>query len=1091
MTARTVCLCAVLPVLCSAGRADVTVTTGREEHGGRLVEAITLGNEFLSLTILPERGGRVCRLLDKRHNRNLVHWPTGAKGVGGALDDHEPRSEAVYQWRVPERTAQRVSVELSLSVEDVTYGKAVTLEAGRPAVGVRHLRENGAQEEMARVQIRNFFRPFGEDVLEGSRYYLPSVIDVRERTRTGRSFARGEFGDNIGMATRFGAPWLGFLHQPSKTGLAFAFLDDRLRGFYVWGDSQVYPTYEFFLKPVPAGQRVEAGYLIILTDGLSGYAGATARCVTDLDVVATGREVSIRTAVYSASAVEAELTCETEIVNDGGNRVAALEPVELGSLASGSTVAADLTWTAPGDGVFVVRQRVVAGGELWATQERPVTVGTADQTYRREIQYTAEAQPRPIEGWVKKERVEVKPTEEDRQRGYAIWSRFVPESGRHLSRIGMTLGRGEFESFELNYRAFKEQQDISVTVEFPAAPVRVRVAEVVESKGWTFATRLGKKLLDQQQFTPAVGRDTHVWFTLDGRELASGSHRGWVTFAPRPADEPASRVELVVEVRPVNLPRTNSVSFEAEHLMNYLSNAKDRLDWDVELGRHYARDLAEHGVDFLQVYAEFPRLGRSPRWSKVKLREDGSAMAEQVDADALRFREGPLPELDFSYWDPLFDMAIEEGLIRVSTMLGYVPDEALKLYSSWTQRIHGKVDPMSPSHARIRRWAKTQVANYIRERGYPAVWGKHDDETPHDKYHQLAVAAAESVECGYKVYVTTSSDIMDHPVWLGFANPYISLWQIGVFDPARINARLADGRLDRTDEIWSYTGSMTHWRSYEYGRTQCAWSTAIRDLDGYHMHEYIRWNQNAQVVFRTDEGPVSSGTWEGCRDGAEDARFIGAAKQQIAALARRGEAHEDLVVAAREQLDAICSLDDSSLIPARYAGTGSHGNGLNVPAPPPYQLWEAKKRLLSVLERLAPAAADLPRALRWGSFFLVRDGEAQVTLHHAGAPGAADILARAVSPLCAVSVRPTSTPLGDGSAVLVGVAGAPEVRALTDSQTPGRVTDHYPAPGRYAVLFLDHPLHAGSKVLLLVGGDTAGADKGARLLSGFFRTTVE
>ena len=1078
-------------VSCAAARAAVTLTTGREEHGGRMVEAITLENEFLSLTVLPERGGRVCRLVDKRHNRNLVHWPTGAKGVGGALDDHEPRSEAAYRCRVVEQTAQRATVALSLSVEDVTYGKTITVEAGRPVVGVTHLRENGTQEEMTRIQIRNFFRPFGEDVLEDSWYYLPSTVDVRRRTRTGRAFARGEFGDNIGMATRFGAPWLGFLHRPSKTGLAFAFLDDRLRGFYVWGDSQVYPTYEFFLEPVPAGHHAEAGYLIILTDGLGGFAGATDRCVTDLDVSAAARKVSIRMAVYNASAGVAELTCHTEVIADAGTRIATLEPMQLGGVAPGEAMEAGLTWTAPADGVFVVRQRVGTDGQLWAAQERPVTVGEAKQTYQRDIEYAAQVQPQPIKGWVRKEQAGVKATEEDRQRGYSVWSPFAPEVGRHLSRIRMTIGRGEFESFELNYHAFEEQQDVAVAVDFPDAPVRVRIAEIVESKGWTFKKLRGKKLVDRQRFTPTVGQDTYVWFTLDGRELEAGLHRGQITFTPEGAGEPTSCVELVVDVRPLDLPRTNFVSFEAEHLMNYLSGAKNRLDWDLELGRRYARDLAEHGVDFLQVYAEFPRLGRSPRWGKVKLRRDGSSMTERIEADATRFRQGPLPELDLSYWDPLFEMAIEEGLIRVSTMLGYVPEPARKMYGSWTQRIHGDADLASPAHARIRRWAKTQAANYIKERGYPAVWGKHDDETPHDKYHQLAVAAAESVDCGYRVYVTTSSGIMEHPVWLGFANPYVSLWQIGVFDPARINARLADGRLDRTDELWSYTGSMTHWKTYGYGRTQCAWGTAVRDLDGYHMHEYIRWNQNAQVVFRTDQGPLSSGTWEGCRDGAEDARFIAAAKQQIAALARRGQAHGELVTAAREQLEAICSLEDGSLIPARYAGTGSHGNGLNVPAALPHQLWEAKKRLLSILEHLAPAAAELPRGLRWGSFYLVRDGRAQVTLHHAGAPDAAAILADGVSSRCAVAIRPTSQPLGDRSAVLVGLASLPEVRALTDAQSPGRITAHYPAPGHYAVLFLDHPRQPDSKVLLLVGGDAAGAGRGARLLSRFFRTVIE
>ncbi|HRU07634.1 MAG TPA: YidC/Oxa1 family insertase periplasmic-domain containing protein, partial [Candidatus Brocadiia bacterium] len=160
-----VCLPAALAAaaaLSFSAFAQVSLTKGAQFYDSRFIESYTLENSYLRLTLLPERGGMACELIDKRGGHvNLVYLNPNPGGYGGLFDDHKRWTVTPYKAEVIEQTPQKASIRLSASTDDAAIAKTITLDGDRPAIAVAYDIANTGQEQMGQVLFRNVLRPSG------------------------------------------------------------------------------------------------------------------------------------------------------------------------------------------------------------------------------------------------------------------------------------------------------------------------------------------------------------------------------------------------------------------------------------------------------------------------------------------------------------------------------------------------------------------------------------------------------------------------------------------------------------------------------------------------------------------------------------------------------------------------------------------------------------------------------------------------------------------------------------------------------------------------------------------------------------------
>ena len=155
-----------------------TVCSGNElqmnsekDQNGQLV--ITMQNKFLAVEVMPERGGRICSFIDKRSGNQHVYWQHDKKqGLGGLLDDQEPRTEQNYQYSI-EKNKDSLSLTLSCKQEHLEFTKTLILRENSPLIRANYTVSNHGQKNIGRLQTRNFVISGGGKVTQDDVYFIP------------------------------------------------------------------------------------------------------------------------------------------------------------------------------------------------------------------------------------------------------------------------------------------------------------------------------------------------------------------------------------------------------------------------------------------------------------------------------------------------------------------------------------------------------------------------------------------------------------------------------------------------------------------------------------------------------------------------------------------------------------------------------------------------------------------------------------------------------------------------------------------------------------------------------------------------------
>lgn len=1073
-------------VLAAPARGEVTLTQGAYTYAGKTIQSVTMENEYLRLTLLPERGGMACELIDKRDAYvNVIYLSSEAGGYGGLFDDHTRRSVAPYALKVLAQSPERCAVELTSTLDEVTYTKTITLSAGRPMLDVQYTLSNAGQSTQGLILFRNVIRPSGGPLADSDLYVMPLTTGVQR----GKGFGRSE---NIG------APWSGLVNVLDRRGVSVVYGGDKLRRFYSWNGGKTAPTYEWMFPALEPGQQYSTRFFIKLTHGFTGYSDSTPLYTADTTLeVKPDRAVQVTTRLAACWEALPAAVVEFRIHPVGEAKADADARLDWGNLAMDVPADRGFTWQAPADGGYVLEAVVSSNGKAIGRYEEYFTVGKLPKNapaYERKVAWAGTDPVEAAPGWKKIERYTLQPSDAEKARGYLVYEEYGPNAGKELAELVTYVGMGEQESLNLLLTPLKEIGVVKLAVRagtLPVAALSLTAAETAPQEIWG-KTYVGQKLLGSDTLPTKPNETAYLWALLRTQGLKAGEYTATLLFTPENA--PAKELPLRVVVMPVQFPEDMLVFFNPSCLFNYLisSGKYPDLKWDEHKGRLYAADMQSHGVRVMNM-SSLNSPGRDV--NKIKIRATGQPLMESIAKNPAAFQQGELPALDLSYWDWMINFALEYDQYICKTTLGN-EENFDNDFLNVSQAIYGRKElpASSPEHARVRQWLLAAIPAYMKEKGYRQINATIGDEIPFDRFPKWAEKAREAKAIGFAPGVTTSLVTLMSPDFLRLLAGPSDFWVIGTLNDEALNNARKAGLIEPTDWVETYCSSANFWQTYETMRRWAGWWPAYFELDAVWIQEYWRWSKAASVIFPDDvSGPKTSGAWEGCRDGLEDANYYYMALDIVKALEYNPKT-APLGKQARAELDAISGKSKDSLVRFEYQSS-REGNSLSCATTDTFAFREAKRRLLAFIIQYSPKASGWVGPVRWGRTEIVRDDLPQVALafgkglETAVAPLQAHIDARSAKKVRLSSVEKLSADkeMQGGLLLLLSREDGTMLDRLEKKGIALGLSATYPAAGSYVIRQVANPWTPDKPLIIIIGADAGGAARGAKNAAAFIR----
>jgi hypothetical protein len=900
---------------------------------------IYVENAFTIVEISTQFGGRLQRLTVKDTGDNLLYW-NATEFLGGLLDD-KSTTAMPHELKILQQDSTTFRIELSVNQPNSTnIRKTLTFRGDTPTIRVDFRHENWGQASLRRsLFVRNFVRPGGVDITEADIYCLSTSGGIVQAN----SADLITFNDTSGqMIENIAAPWQAFVNRDRRQGLAFAYLDDSVEAYYSWRESVAYPTFEWFYRPLDAGMAMETSFMVVPVR-LSAVSFANEQIVVNIpdtegviEVVATWEP-------------QRNVVLHTKDLDADGHTVASYPAVDIGDLAAGRTN--QIAYAPPGPAAkAAIRQYSIRSGEKdLATFHNTIkgkTFGTSGLLSPKE---TAAAKITPLAAWKKDKKWVPFIAEADTLRGYALYKYEGEDIGGPLTSMRFDIAPSLRESVFAGFKAVKDVGQVRVaclpneriTDQWLKQYVQVRL----ETSTPMPANRSGLKgkmyqLRPLESFSPKTDNEEKIWLTVYGKDVKPGEYA--FDLQIKPAKGNAAILPVKVKVWPVKLPERRRVSLEAEHCLTLLPGCYYREDWSLEAIDAYTRNMAEHGVNFVQVYPFTNAV-----WGYIKIKGADENLAASIQKDPKLLHHRPLPELDFSFFNPWIDTALKNGLYCFSS------------YSTLTDPSFAPPEQTGGSSESINIdvWFWSEVHKYVQSRGYRPedIYVKVLDEMPADQIPEMANIMQQMKRAGWKVY-STYSTIFRYPELTRLVDSASDMWQFGGWNYSEYSARCKNGDIDPTDEQWTYFGWGTAWRSYQAMRAP-GWEAAFCRLDGFHSHEYYRWAELAVAAIVTIENnrPVDSPAFEGLADGLSDAQLLAELLHVLdKGASRRGLPANDSEAAA--VLGRIVGSGDDATIPIQLV-TGERAiramrviDSENVAGTVRYR--KARREILSILSDL-------------------------------------------------------------------------------------------------------------------------------------------
>ena len=330
-------------------------------------------------------------------------------------------------------------------------------------------------------------------------------------------------------------------------------------------------------------------------------------------------------------------------------------------------------------------------------------------------------------------------------------------------------------------------------------------------------------------------------------------------------------------------------------------------------GKFTLRKFFSDGKAIGQSVHEWVFLG-SQLIPHVRLRETGEFVVDAAKKGPL-LGNGQPPALDFSFLDSVADIALEFGL-RDTDMVAPDPKywATIPIYRlAW-----GKdVAPDSDQARQAYQWFVGEWVRYVRERGYPALFGKVMDEISPEQLPAYLDYARPAKAAGLRIFTTITGTPAGIERLLDVMAPVNEGWQVAV--TSNLSFERLRPRLKPSDVVTYYGGGSKPYR-WDYAQSRrYGWFAAARGYAGYAFWAYVHWQPTENIVFEETDGTLTrTPVWYGLRDGNADGnllrllqRLTVRAKEVVAASPEQQRA----LAQAQFALHRVCSPDKDALLP--------------------------------------------------------------------------------------------------------------------------------------------------------------------------------
>jgi hypothetical protein len=776
------------------------------------------------------------------------------------------------------------------------------------------------------------------------------------------------------------APWGCVVDPVGKTAVGIAFESDNLVHLYAWRDSKIAPTFEFACDRLPEGKSVDFTYYWLIAHGLDEVDYACKEQMLSVKGVYNGDNLAFQLDSCPLTSELKRMNVSAQILDPERKELATIKPeciqfkgidriagIQIGQkLVKHPYVIAKIKIESDTFAQPYVFEKVFALNnkeELIKDYQTPV-IRLKKTTYK------------DLAEWSKDTDYELSAADEDKERGYMIFSEFGNQQGIHNPKLTFALGLNEQESFALHFRSLGFAGKVDVKHELPhGIQVDVFDTAMVPQSIWGRIMN-GYKLIPATSFTVKNGDDKIVYFRLRPDFIAAKKTKGKISFIPensRPTD-----VNLNLSVYPVRIPEQPRIVFDVNNLVEDLcSSITDKeMEWSDIRTKNYMTDMMEHGV---RGQTSCGRLSPFSHYAydKIKLKGSGSYLIDSIKKDPAAFRNTlNLPELDFSYWDSLADNLLRYGQTHLRWPAGGCGSSFSQLHNSLTKTIYGCTFPDGDIRQQIiRDWYFGQVVKYFKDRGIPRIMATIDDEIPVEKYPCWTMHAYDLRKLGVMTAVTQNAKLLERQEYLSMLSPFMNYWILGTLHKPTLDQRRSQNVIKPEDWLTTYNATANHWRSYESMRGWGIW-LGYMELDACWIQCYWRWKQTEAIIYPGEDGPYSSAAWEGARDGLDDGNYYVIALNMISALPpddkiEFGQRLKEIISTSPKSLISITEkMDETGIIDAvgRFRGKAFISPSEN-------DFREMKARLLALITEMSHKVPVQAASVNFGDHAVLREGK--------------------------------------------------------------------------------------------------------------------
>ena len=312
----------LVAALIPAARAAEVRVEPTEAYG---IDNFVLENEFLSVTVRPDKGARITDILDKRTGMHVTGGIDNYAGVGKELvhDDQLPGElmQAAHDVQRYADDEPRVATVVAryagrtLRTKGVEFTKTYRLVEGEPVLRIAYrIRTPTVGIDDIALRLHNTFTPGGVTGPDGVRPFIPVPAGPRAAVwnKVYRHYTHG---------------WSAVVRTETLDGVVCLFDVAKAGRGFNWD----VPSIEWYYRPVhlKPGLVWSDEVLIVPTRGLAAVDYADARVVCQAEM--TGEKVAVT--IYPITT--GELRVEPAVVGPDGKDVTL--PAKIASLRAGQT----------------------------------------------------------------------------------------------------------------------------------------------------------------------------------------------------------------------------------------------------------------------------------------------------------------------------------------------------------------------------------------------------------------------------------------------------------------------------------------------------------------------------------------------------------------------------------------------------------------------------------------------------------------------------------------------------------------------------------------------------------------------------------